>query len=293
MLKYSYTIAYIVLNGLSVLIIHGVGQQIPIDTMIMLSSLYALIFFHLLNIGGLKTLYQQLYHHKKLYLIMISVFLVMWLVCFIIPVYYTPAILMFYATAWPALFGSYKKYRVDKGRLNKYTAVCIALTMMLFYVFLGHVYHGTRYMWLIGGTLLAGISMFLYSTYSFRMNNAGFSPSQILASRFVLLFLFALGWSVYSRNIFHINAEVAAQALVVSIASLILPIYCSQISIKRVGPLNHSIAMGVTPFVAFMFEYGYLGKNGAVSFDGIFSVILMLIILAMPTIYLFKSKASQ
>lgn len=281
MINYLYTAAYILLNGLSVLVIHRVGNHIPIDIMIMLSSLYALIFFHLLNIGGLKILYKKLYDSKKLYLTMLFIFLVMWLVCFIIPIHYTPAILMFYATAWPALFGSYEKYKKNNNQISKYTAICIATTMIVFYIFLSHVYHEMKYIILIFGTLLAGISMFLYSKFSFKMNNAGFSPSQILASRFVLLFLFPFAYSLYSGHIFKINYEIAIQALVVSIASLILPIYCSQISIKRVGPINHSIAMGITPFVAFIFEYFYLGKNGAISFDGIFSFTLMAII-AMP-----------
>lgn len=291
MKEYSFTLAYILLNGLSVLVINLVGNNIPIDAMIMLSSLYALVFFHMLNLSGLKALYKKLYENKALYLTMIVVFLIMWLVCFIIPIYYTPAILMFYATAWPSFFGAMKKYKDSREKSSQYMAIAIAATMLSFYIFLSNIYHGMDFIILIAGTLLAGITMFLYSKLSFDMNNMGFTPSQILASRFALLFLLPLLWCFKSGSIYEIDLNIAGLSLVVSLASLILPIYCSQISIKKVGPVNHSIAMGLTPFVAFVFEYFHLDDHGAISYDGYFSFILMLIIIAFPLTTIVRNRA--
>lgn len=279
MKEYSFTLAYILLNGFSVLVINLVGNNIPVDAMIMLSSFYALVFFHLINIGGLKQLYTKLSVHKKLYTSMVMVFLIMWLVCFIIPIYYTPAILMFYATAWPSFFGALKKFKHDGLKTSKFMAISIAVTMLAFYIFLGQVYHGVNFALLVVGTLLAGVTMYLYSKLSFEMNEAGFSPSQILASRFILLFLIPFVWCVKSGSLFEINYSVAGLSFIVSLASLILPIYCSQISIKKIGPVNHSIAMGVTPFIAFIFESFLLGGNNAISYDGYFSLTLLMIIM--------------
>lgn len=288
MLQYAYTLIYILLNGLSVLIIHLVGKNIPIDMMITLSSLYALVFFHAVNIKGLKTLYRKVYKNLKLYLITISVFLVMWLVCFIIPVYYTPAILMFYATSWPSFFGAWKKYKKSGNFVDKYMAIFIACVITVFYFFLSKIYHGAEYLILVIGTIIAGISMFMYSNLSFDMNNAGFSPSEILAVRFILLFILPLLWSINSGSIYQVDFEIIGFSLIVSVSSLIIPIYCSQMSILKVGPINHSIAMGITPFVAFIFEYLYLSDDRAVSLDGYFSFALMLIIIIFSAINKYK-----
>lgn len=278
MKNYIYTILYIISNGFSVIVINFVGNEIPIDNMIFLSSLYALIFFNFLNIKNLKSTYNKVFINKKLYINMIVVFMSMWIVCFIIPIYYTPAILMFYATAWPALFGAVKKYKEKKSRSPLILAVLIFIVILVLYINLSHVYSGVMYALLIIGTLIAGLTMFLYSKLSFDMNEVGFKPSEVLAIRYALLVIIPLVWSLKTGHLFNIDANTIKLSLVVGFFTLIIPIFFSQTSVMKVGVSNHTIAMGLTPFVSFVFEYFTHGYSVAVKTDGIYSLCLALVV---------------
>ncbi len=132
--KYAYTAAYILFNALSVLFIYGVGSRIPVDLMITLSSFYALIFFHVVQFKNVSALYQKVWHSKALYLKTIIVFLVMWSLCFLIPVYFTPALLMFFATAWPACIGAFFQFRQRKMRRSLYFSLGIGAVILSFYL---------------------------------------------------------------------------------------------------------------------------------------------------------------
>ncbi|OGT46824.1 MAG: hypothetical protein A3F17_05075 [Gammaproteobacteria bacterium RIFCSPHIGHO2_12_FULL_41_15] len=288
--RYLYTIAYILFNGASVLAINKVGNQIPVALMILLGSGYALLFFHLINIHQTKKMYRKVWQHKVLYSQTIVVFLLMWCVCFILPVYYTPALLMFFATAWPSFFGASTLYLTERKRSSLYLALGIAVVIMGYYLALFSVYPLLRYGLMVLGTTIAGITMFLYSNLSYRMNQAGFAPSEILAVRFILLFLVPLFWCIKTHEIALINVHMLWLTALLSLLSLIIPVYCSQISIQKIGPNIHTIAMGVTPFVAFLFELIGLRHQHAISVDGIFATALVLTILLTKGVFSYATR---
>ncbi len=289
-MKYFYTILYIILNGASVSMIHGIGNTIPVDLMITLSSFFALLFFHLLNYNNLISLYKKVWTVKRLYFKTIIVFLIMWIVCFLIPIYYTPAILMFFATAWPACIGAYYQYKKTKLTYNLYVSLSILVAICCFYISLYNVYPFTKYIFLLFGASLAGLTMFLYATLSYQMNEKGFKPTEILAVRFILLFIIPLAWSFKTGSIHKIDFHTIYLTLALSFASLIIPIYCSQRSILNIGPNFHSIAMGLTPFVAFCFESILIKSHTGIKLDGIFSIILFTILLTSITLNNIKTK---
>ncbi|WP_116963454.1 hypothetical protein [Fastidiosibacter lacustris] len=277
-MKYFFTIAFIIINGASVSLIHNVGNEIPVGLMITLSSLYALVFFHLVSYKTLVSLYKKLWQHKNLYLQVIFIFLLMWLMSFIIPVYYSPALLMFFATAFPSVIGSYMLWRKKKDKSDLLFTLLLFLIITAFYVTLTNVYSWNEFAFLLIGTLIVGVTMYLYSHLSYQMNLLSFSASEILASRYILLFLIPFIWSATHGELTLIDDKVLWLTLALSLISLIIPIYCSQISIAKVGPNIHSIAMGFTPLMAFIFELVFAGDIRAIMVDGIFATLFALIL---------------
>lgn len=277
--NYIFTVLYVILNAASVVAIHLIGNEMPIDLMIFLSSLYAAIFFHLINLKKIKSTYIKVCDNINLYIYTIVVFLVMWIVCFLIPIYYTPAILMFYATSIPTLLGVISLLkRKSKRKKEILVVILLAFIMVSFMLVLSKEYRGLKYLFLIIGAITAGVTMYVYSILSYKMNRVGFSPSEILAIRFILLVLIPMSWCFYSGSIYEISVDIILNTLIISFLSLIIPIYCSQMSILKVGPDYHSVAMGVTPFLAFIFESLFLNNKTSILVDGIFSGILFLIV---------------
>ncbi|GIB73310.1 hypothetical protein VCSRO19_0915 [Vibrio cholerae] len=279
---YKFTFAYIVLNAVSAVVIHHVGNMIKLNVMIALSSFYALIFFHLLNIGNIVSMYKKAFKNIKLCCLLVSIFAIMWWVCFLIPVYYTPAILMFYATAWPSLFGLFFTYMKKKESHSRITFLTILTLIIGFYFVLDYEQEWSSMGLLVLLTTIAGITMYMYSKLSQSMNEVGFSPSEILAIRFVFLTIFSLIYILNNGELFNITANDLSYSLFVSMMSLIIPIYFSQISISKVGANNHSIVMGFTPFFCFGFEYIYFyftsNNSAMVHVDGYFSIALAVVL---------------
>ncbi|WP_299495076.1 hypothetical protein [uncultured Shewanella sp.] len=293
MTKYKYTFAYILLNAISAVVITFVGHTISVEVMIALSSLYALLFFHCLNIGNFVVMYKKVLTNFKLCSLMISIFGLMWWVCFLIPVYYTPAILMFYATAIPSLLGLFFTFKAKKQRQAQMGFFAILLLIIGFYVALSQSETLTSMALLLLLTLTAGITMYIYSRLSQSMNEIGFKPSEILAIRFTLLTFFAFVYIFKSGALFSISGRDAIFSLLVSIMSLIIPIYFSQISISKVGANDHSILIGFTPFFCFITEAIYYkatyNHSVPVHVDGYFSIALVIVLV----IYSVKNVSSQ
>lgn len=246
--------------------------------MITLSAFYAVTFFHIINIKNFFIMYQKLLHVKQLYLLLLFFFMLVWGLSFLIPIYYSPALMIIFAMAMPTAIGLFMQYKQNKLMIDKVSVVLILITFLAMYFCLFKVYFLYKYILLVFSSLTLGFGVYVYIKLSHKMNKHGITASQILASRYWLLFLVPLMFTIKNHHLSLINYHILIQTLFISSISLIIPVYCAQLSIEKIGPDIHSILIGITPFIAYILESFFIDKESVHSLDGVFSLILFVII---------------
>ncbi len=288
--RYSFAILYIVLTAISVVYINKLGQFIPDDLLMLLGSFYAIIFFHAINIKNIPNTYKKALAIKPLLFLLLFTFLIAWVFTIIIPIYYTPALLVFFFMAWPACLGSYFQYQHTKSKMDLIRSILIALLIGGFYICLGFIYKMPQYLYLLISLTVVGFAGFWYLRLSFKMNQLNFNATEILSIRFWLLFLIPLIITIYNGHIHLITSHILIDTFILSFISMIIPVYCSQISIQKIGPNIHSMLVGLTPFVAFLFESVLVSRGISNTLNGWFSSALFIIILGG---YLISNRTSR
>ncbi len=291
--RYIFVFLYIILTAISVTYIHTLGKHIPDDLIMLFGSFYALILFNLVNIKNIGVTYKKVFSVKKLFINLLFTFLVTWVLTIIIPIYFTPALLVFFFMAWPACIGSYFQYKATHTKINLTRFILIGLSILIFYICLGFIYSTLQYMYLIIALTTVGVAGYCYNRVSFKMNKHNFSAVEILSLRFWLLFLIPLVSSIMNKHIYLINGSILLDTLALSFISMIIPVYCSQISVQRIGPNVHSMLIGITPFAAFLIEIIFLPKTNNNVLDGLFSAILASIIIFSYLLQKLISKANS
>ena len=108
---------------------------------------------------------------------------------------------------------------------------------------------------------LAGISGALYIYYSGRVNKKiQCSIYDILSTRFILLLIVTgyIGIDDIS-TILAQEYQLLINLILLSIMSVILPIYCLQYSIHKLGSIKVSVVLPTVPAIALAIEYFYVG----------------------------------
>lgn len=263
-----YTFLYMLFTAFSSALRGVVGSKIPVMLTIFLATLAAIIFFHLVNAKNIINTYRKITSLKKIYFITSLSVLVMWTGSFITPVYYSPTLQVFTIMAIASFYGSFFLLLKSNNIINFVRFSFVAGILAVFYIlyFLNHSLTHSLGMFII--TAMTGTFGYVYLVYSSKLSQTGFSASEILAVRFWLLLLVSLFFVLKDHQYVYINLKTISDTLLVGVTSLIVPIYCAQKSIEKIGPELHGILIGLSPFATFMFEklamkneyntYGYL-----------------------------------
>lgn len=273
-----YTWGYILLTAFSAVLRHTVGNEIPGMLIIFLSTFYAIVFFHALNYGQIKQLYKKTFEIKKLYILMTFLVLVMWVGAFLIPAYFTPTVQVFSALAVASFYGAFFTAKKTRQGIHVMQFIMIALILVTFYSVYYQQYPFQKFLILLGWTFLTGTAGYLYFVKSYELNQSGFSAKEILAVRFWLLLLFPLFFVIKDHLYLLINFKVLYLTFAVGVITLIIPIYCSQKSIEKIGANLHSILIGLSPITTFLLERLFIQESRGIV--GYLAVILALVIAA-------------
>lgn len=249
-----FTVGYILLTAISFVLISQLGQGLPKMLMVLLSTGYAIAFFHAINYKTIAGAYRKAFQIKKEYaLILISV-LLMWGGSYLIPIYYSPAIQVYTFMLIISLWGSVFTYRKSRQVTDLVISISCAVLLFVFYALFYQVYSLNSFLMMLFGTLLTGTSAYVYFWQSHQLLRHEFKSTEILAIRFWLLFLIPLILVIKDQSYLMINGEILGMTLLLSCFTLIFPIYCCQKSIEKIGANLHSVLIAMTPFCTFLLE---------------------------------------
>ncbi len=285
-----YTLLYIVLSAISFVLIHEIGIDLPNMLMIFLTTSYAIVMFHLLSARTVLSAYQRIWNFKKAYFILSMAVLIMCGGTFIIPIYYTPAIMMFTFMIIPCIFGAFFSYQKFRRWVDLFTFLTTLMILIVFYSIYFFVYPFKLFLWMLLGTVVTGIGAYTYFWQSYQLILENFKAAEILAIRFWLLWIVPLFFVLKDHSYLQINEHVLFETFILACASLVFPIFCSQKSIEKNTANVHSVFIAITPFVTFLLEKCVLKtQTNAI---GYLSIILALVII-VPYFYQLKKHSPR
>lgn len=249
-----FTFFYIFFAAFSSILRGIVGSKIPIMLTIFLSTLIAIIFFHLINAKNIVNTYKKTLKLKSLYATTAFSILIIWVGSFFIPVYYTPTIQVFSFMLITSFYGAFFLYLTSRGIRNSLRFYLISIIAIIFYSLYFFNHSWMHAFGMLVATVITGSFGYFYFSNSKKLNQLNISATEILTVRFWPLFAVSLFFVLKGHQYIFIDASVMKDTALVGATSLIIPVYCAQKSIEKIGPELHAVLIGLAPFSTFYLE---------------------------------------
>ncbi len=253
-LDYSYSILSLVTMSLSVVLIHHAADSLPPSLTLLASTLIAILFFHLVNVGKIFLLYKKAWETKKMWLMIMITIALVWLATIYGPAYVSPALYILLYFASSCVLGIIFDYKTTN---NPYLIIAgIGISLCSVGLTYEYIYSNSSLdTWLgVGLGLLGGITSFIYLKLSHVFSTSNqLSATQVLALRFWLVLVCCiLLLPHHSMQYLHFNSLL----IIVGVAffSLILPVFFTMKSILKVGVEKSVIVSGLVPATTYLLQ---------------------------------------
>ncbi len=258
MKKYLPSILYVIITAASVLLIHFANANIAPLWLLLFSTTLATIYFHSVNIHALKNMYRLAWIDKSRWLLVMILVALIWLTTFY-GSSISPSIFMVLYFSVAAFLGLVTTIRQQQEK--KYSLLIVGLGMLLTVSFIIVIMLNQTFKLAPKTTLLllmygviGGVTSFLYMRQSYLFSKkTTLKPTQILAVRFWLLIgICILLAPMHEVRPSLLNIWNIIIIVMVSIISLILPLYFNQKGIIEAGPEINAIIGGYTPALTYL-----------------------------------------
>ena len=283
---YIDALIYVLLSSVAFVFLNNLIADVnPLIALLVMSSV-ALVVFNLLSFKRVKLTYTVCWQHKSIYIWM-SIGLALDWVCMVYASYVAdPFIAMAALFISLAIIGFIRLNFIQKSRKQLISLILLVISLILLELFyVVPVEHSTSLGILLG--VLAGGAFYLYILNSAKLASLGnLNSLQVLATRFWFLWGIALimvpKLNLWVNMLTHLGA-----LILISFASLIVPIYFNQRAIQKLGAELTSVFIGLVPPVTFVcyviYSHEFHWLNGMVC-------LIITVALLLPTIC--KSRTS-
>ncbi|MGL6047324.1 MAG: hypothetical protein ACRC02_12765 [Vogesella sp.] len=277
-----FLLAFIALSTGSWVFVHELKSVMPTNVSLMLSTIFAIALFHLVNLKNVSTMYRVLLKSKATYLMLMVCTLVMWGSSFFVSSF-SPTFSQFVQMGMGAALGSLSILQGEKTRENFISACSInaVILLALFYLILNYSFSEV----LSALAIIAIVSFFdfYYSHVSHKINSLGLSSSQVIASRFWLLLVCSILLQSHEMSDEYFTGHNLLIAFGLAVFTFMLPIYFYQKSVVSMGPDLALIGSGVLPLTTYIAERLFTKSQTPVAL-GVLSLLLSLAIM-VPALY--------
>lgn len=253
---------YVFLTAFSAVLRQIGGRNIDPAFILLIGSILAVFYFHLINYSKIKSIYQHCFKYRKNWFYLSLIVAVMWITSIYAPsligaslhttIYFS--VLGICGTAW--LY--FQKNQKNISGLVGLFGLCGILIYMVVRSILIHRNHFEIFGIML--PVLGGVSGFLYAKQSANfMSLSGLSATQVLAVRFYLTIIFCF-FLLPGHSLISLNAYSFLMSASIGAFCLIIPLYFTQKGIEKSGPEVSAIIVSTSPFFTSVFEEAYF-KN--------------------------------
>ena len=283
---YIDALIYVLLSSVAFVFLNNLIADVnPLMALLVMSSV-ALVVFNLLSFKRIKLTYTVCWQHKSISFWM-SIGLALDWVCMVYASYVAdPFIAMAALFISLAIIGFIRLNFIQKSRKRLISLILLVVSLILLELFyVVPVGHSTSLGILLG--VLAGGAFYLYILNSSKLASLGnLNSLQVLATRFWFLWGIALVMvpklNLWANMLTHLGA-----LILISFASLIVPIYFNQRAIQKLGAELTSVFIGLVPPVTFVCYVIYSHE-----FHWLNAVVCLIITVALLLPTICKSRTS-
>lgn len=255
LLYYRYALMYSLCVALVSIYRQYLMKDIPPIFILCVSSAISMVYFHLINFSEIQTMYQKILREKKLFFILNVVVAMIW-ICAFYSIFFSSATLYTYEYF---LFGACMSLFFTKYKLKS----LLFLGAHVFLIIIPCFLFPNDMKGIILG-MIAGCLGYIYNHLSSEIyRKLSLTSTQILASRFWLLFVVSLFW-VNNLPAFTISQFQLWNVLGMAFLSFIFQIWLNQQSIFTVGSKKTSYICGLVPMITYLCQ-GFLLHQWTIS----------------------------
>lgn len=220
---------------------------------------YATILFTLFNIKKLPELWRLVIVNFKALFFLNLATLFSWLGTFVALKYIAPStsIAIGFGLIAVTNFLIYTPFKQFKS--NSHLVLCVSLILLSMVLIAWQYIHSATHLsnhdlfWGLFWSVLAGVIGGFVGINSEKLSHAGFSATQVLATRFYLIIIVAAGgfWLFPSSMPTHIDWH---YYLLATLIVVIVPLFMYHIAIKELGSLLVSFVEPFTPVITFLLQ---------------------------------------
>lgn len=250
--KYKYALGYVLCVALSSLLRQEVMSNTSPVLILLISSVFASIYFHLINFRSIYAVYEKLMKQKMLFLQLNIIVAIMWVFTYY-SIFFSSATLFVFQFFTTAAFLSAISFRKKDYFQVLFLCIFLLAIVIPFFVF-NHYLLGMFF-----GVLAGGFGFFYNIITSKIASTLKINASQTLAPRFwflIILLPFFLPNDISNQ----ITTDNIMQILVITILSFILQIWFNQKSVIEAGGKETSLISCFAPLLTFLMQ-GVLLNN--------------------------------
>ena len=243
---------YILMGSISFVFLGKICENVsPIIALFIMSGV-AILIFNILAIKNIKATYKTCWQNKLMFIIMSGSLGIDW-ICQIYAMHISDPFVASAATFTAlAILGFIKLYLMHRRVSSLYSIGLLLISLLILYF--SYQINNSQNLGI--GIILGictGVTFFIYIVSSNHIIQLGNLTSlQLLSTRFILLFI-GVAFFIPTKDLFKISAHDLIALIIISFASLIIPIYFNQQSIKKLGVALSSIFASLMPPVTYLF----------------------------------------
>lgn len=278
MANYIPGILYVLSFAVGMVLLDNVIAQINPLLSLVITSLFAIIFFHLFTKTKIKEIYQVCWAYRSEWFLLNIIVAIIWLCTYYCVKWLNPtACLFLFFLAMTSTYWARELIKIKKLNRGLINIILPILFIGIFYYF--YSTDLTSKLGILAG-MISGIFGSFYNSCSKSFSDHGkLTASDVLAVRFYLILFFTpflLTPSIMS-SIDFLNV---AKLLLVSLFTFILPLYMNQRSIMSLTLDKHVMVVSSLPLVAYLIQ-GFATQQWS---------LLMLIMSALTLLFLIVSQ---
>lgn len=266
MLGSIFVVIYCLLTAGSAVYVSDVESIVHPFVTVFYSFLFGTIFYNLFNLKKEKRIFQKTLKNLKTVTKLNITTVFNWLLLFYPLKFIEPTVgISIYVAIRPitTFFLTFKDYSTKKEKLTElFFCLIIAFVLMLIiYDDFSRITDSTSELINIFLVVIAAISGSLTSIYAFDLSKKNFVTSQVLSVRFILLIISSLILAFVNSYTIYITEPTFLRLLVVTIISVVLPMYFLQKGLENVGPMLVAYLIPFIPIFTCLIQIFYFHEK--------------------------------
>lgn len=252
-------LAYMLSSVTAMIYTYFATNNYSVELVLLCAAIFVQIFFSLASWGNIFSSYIVLLENKYIYFkMLVSTFVLWWLTMYITNIV-SPTFFEIAFTIITNIIATYLDYKERHKLHSMYLIIALLILLFMSLRFLYDNYSIYQATLITLETIVMGVSSVVYSHTSVEMGRKlKLNTTAILATRFWLTIISLAVYVLVNDKGYHQYTATSSfyfHIILLSILMFIIPLYCYQKALMKLGANKTLIFLGISPVLVFIGEY--------------------------------------